>query len=409
MKIFGLQIGKNKDKEVRGINYNIPYGDALQFGTWSNSSAMSISAVYRAVELISDNIAMLPIKVNISDIDHKNEVSDHPINLAIHNGLHTKYNLIKLLAQSVMLKGNGFAYIDRASDGRPLSLKYLDSNDVQIVYNKNVGDLYYTCALVSNKKIEPVNMIHLVKNSYDGINGISILSYANRSINIASQTENTAENYFSNGGNLSGVLTVQGGLSQQQRQEIKSSWNQAYTNGGSGLCILPGNMQYQPIQINPKDSQMLESRTYNVDDIARFFGINPLLLGSSTTSNYNTIEAIQQQFVLHTLQPYITMFEEEFNRKLLLPSEHNLSINLDETYLLKTDKQAEANYYSSLLSNGVMCVNEVRKKLGLNPIEGGDRHTIAYSDVTQNTINNNQGNKEEEDGEKTTSTIISEQ
>jgi len=97
-------------------------------------------------------------------------------------------------------------------------------------------------------------MIHLVKNSYDGVNGVSVLSFAARSIKLAGNTENSANSFFTNGCNLSGVLTVQGQLSDKQRSDIRTSWNQAYSNGGNGLAILQGNMDYKPIQLNAADS-----------------------------------------------------------------------------------------------------------------------------------------------------------
>ena len=99
-------------------------------------------------------------------------------------------------------------------------------------------------------------------------------------------------------------------------------------------------------------------------------------------------------FLLHTLQPYITLCEEEFTRKLFKPSENNLIVNFDETAILKTDKVALANYYGSLLDKGVLCVNEVRKELGYSEIEGGDKHTISYTKIEDNIINNS---KEKED------------
>ena len=388
MKIFGLEIRRNKE-EKRELEYISCTSTALPFGQLLNNySAMNISAVYRATELISESIAMLPIKIKITDKEHKEELESHSLNLVFQNkyGLMTRFNFIKLLIQSVILRGNGFAYIDRAEDGTVKALRFLESNDVNIFYKKGKEEsLYYTCNYIKGK-IEPINMIHLVKNSYDGVNGVSLISYASRSINLANSTENSANNFFKSGCNLSGVLTVQGQLTDRQKNDIRTSWNQAYTNGGSGLAILQGNMEYKPIQLSASDSQLLESRSYNVQDIARFFGINPILLGDLSHSSYSTLEAAQQEFLLHTLQPYIVMVEEEFTRKLTKPSEKNIEINLDETAILKTDKSALAKYYSTLLQNGVLCVNEVRKELGLSPINGGDKHVIPYSKITDNII-----------------------
>jgi HK97 family phage portal protein len=145
-------------------------------------------------------------------------------------------------------------------------------------------------------------------------------------------------------------------------------------------------MSYQPIQINAKDAQMIESRQFNVQDIARFFGISPVLLGDLSKTSYNTIEAVQNEFLLHTLQPYVTMVENEFNRKLLKPSEKRLSIILETNEILRIDKQAQANYYSTMINNGVLSRNEVRKELGYNPVEGGDELIIPFTDLSMNTI-----------------------
>lgn len=384
-------MGKDKDEEKRDstISYYSYGGESLPFSQIQNQyAAMNISAVYRAVEIISDSVAMLPIKIKQIDATHKEELQTHPLNMVFNNNLLSRYNLIKLLIQSVMLKGNGFAYIHRAADGTATELQFLESGDVNIFYNKQKEELYYTCNIISKKKIEPCNMIHLVKNSYDGVNGVSVLSFAARSIKLAGNTENSASSFFTNGCNLSGVLTVQGQLNDKQRSDIRTSWNQAYSNGGNGLAILQGNMSYQPIQLNAADSQMLESRQFNVTDIARFFGISPVLLGDLTHANYNSIEAMQQMFLLHTLQPYITLIEEEFTRKLFKPSENNLVVNFDETALLKTDKEKLANYYAKLLEKGVLCVNEVRREMGYSEIEGGEKHLIAYTKIEDNVINN---------------------
>ena len=184
---------------------------------------MNISAVYRATEIISDTIAILPIKVKVKNSEHKENLDGHSINLVFKNGtgLINRYNFMKLLVQSVILKGNGYAYIERANDGRVIGLRFLESSDVTINYNKQLNKLDYTCSLVSKKHINPEDMIHLVKNSYDGINGVSVLSYAKRIIDISNNTENSANSFFSNGCNLGGIITVQGNLTEKQKQDIR--------------------------------------------------------------------------------------------------------------------------------------------------------------------------------------------
>ena len=396
---YGFMERPNQN-EKRDLEYVSSFSDALQFGQlFNNSKAMNLSAVYRCTELISDSVAMLPIYVSKEDL----VIDNHPVALIFSdngNNIISKFNFIKLLIQSVILKGNGFAYISRANDGRVTNLRFLEASDVIINYDKYKNILYYTCDLISRgKKIEPINMIHLFKNSYDGVNGISVLSYATRTIGNANATENSAKAFFDNGANLSGVLTVQGQLSAKQKEDIRSSWTQAYANGGNGLAVLQGNMTYQPIQLSSADAQMIESRQFNVEDIARFFGVNPLLLGLQGSASYASLEMVQNDFLVHTLQPYITMVEAEFTRKLLKPSEMGLKVNLDENAILRVDKAAQANYYGSLLDKGVLSINEVRKELGYQSIgEDGDKHLIAYTKIEDNQIEskNNEDKKDSE-------------
>lgn len=396
MKILGYEINlrkleQPKDTESRSA-FSGFYGDALTF-TNSNISAgaSNLSAYYRGVDIISDNIAILPIKAMFRDGESNNV---HPLNLILDN----HYLLVKMLIESVINRGNGFAYIYRNPDGSVRGLRYLNPNDVSINYDKNRPErLSYNCSLVSAKPIEPCNMIHLKRKTVDGVNGVSIVSYASRTLGIAHATENAAKDFFSSGCNLSGVLTVQGNLSDAQRTQIRESWNSAYCSGGSGgIAILQGNMAYQPVQLNSEDSQLLQSRVFNVAEISRYLGISPVLLGDLTgASAYGSIEQIQQQFLLHTLQPYIVMIEEEFTEKLLKPSEKgNMRINLDEKALLRTDKSTQANYYSTLINSGILSVNEARKEMGYMPIENGDKHFVAFTDIAQNTIEGNNDGKD---------------
>lgn len=382
---------RNRKQEQRGLDnpdaYIVsPYSSlGLTFGDMVRQrSSMSISAVYRCVELISDAVAMLPIRVK-----QGNEVvGNHSLYNVFDNrdNIIGKYNLIKLLIQSVLLRGNGFAYIERNGDGSVKNLRYIETGDVSINYDKQKNTLYYQCALISNKRIEPINMLHLRKNTYDGVNGISVISYADNSLQITKASEASAQNFYSKGGNLSGVLTVQGQLNAQQRQDIINNWNTAYSGGGQGIAVLQGNMNYQPIQVNARDAQLIEARQYNVRDIARFFGVAPSMLGDNEGASYGSVEANQQAFILHTVMPYVSMCEAEFSRKLLKGTETNFKIDLDETYLLKADKQATANYYSAMVNNGILTRNEARRELGYSDVDGGDKLIMAYTKIDDNTI-----------------------
>lgn len=399
-------------KEVRSTEpiydyYPDTLGDALLFGKIKTSNlAQNLSAVFRAVDLISDGIAMLPIQVKNTDKSHIQTIDGHSLNLVFSDGSNvmTRYQFMKNLISDVLLKGNGFAMIEREKNGQVTGLRYVQPNDVQIHYNERVLDkgkrLYYTTTL-STKKIEPINMIHLLKWSKDGVQGLSALMFADRTLKLSQASENSALSLYDNNCNVNGVITVQGQVTREQRQQIKKAWNESVGQYGNGIAVLQGNMEYQPISLNSKDSQLLESRLFQVEEIARFFGINPILLGDLKYASYNTIEAAQQEFILHTLMPFIYIVQEEFTRKLFRPSEANkYAIGLDTSVLLKADKNAMATYYKSMLSAGVYCINEVRLELGLPEIEGGDKHVIPYTKIEDNTFNAATEEKEENEVEE---------
>lgn len=368
---------------VQSVNTGLLFGNLFQ-----NGNSLTLSAVYRCVELISDSVAILPISIETKDGKY---LPNHQLYQVFDNrdNLLDKYTFIKMLVQSVLLKGNGFAYINRYQDGSVKSLRFIESNDVSINYNKETGKLYYTAPLISKKQIEPINMVHLKKFSYDGINGISVLSFASNSVKNSKNTEQSASDFFSNGRNLSGILKVNSPLTPQQTKDIKKAWSETYTSNGQGIAVLQGNMDFQSISVDSADAQMIESRHFNVVDICRFFGVNPVLLGEEGGSQYGVVESLQREFVLHTLMSYVKMVEEEFNRKLLKLSEINdINIKLEIEFLLKANKKEEAEYLVALSNNGLLTPNECRLQLGYQPIEGGDQLHIAFSDVNQNTINN---------------------
>lgn len=395
-----------KKKEKRNINDLgvVTWSDALMYGIVPNRfAAMNISAVFAATNLIANTIAMLPMKVLTSKEGDTNEIDNHPLKLVFGNNannLLSRFTLLKQVIQSVILKGNAFVYIQRASDGTVIGLRFVEAGDVSINYSKEKNELYYDCKLVSKRHIEPINMLHFVLHSYDGINGISLFSYASRTIALTNASENSAKSFFENGMNVSGLLKVNTPITEKQKGEIRQSWQQAYNGNGGGLAIINANMDYQQLQLSPEDSQLLASRQYNVSDIARFFNINPLLIGGQSGATYSSLEMMQNAFLVHTLQPYIAMIECELNRKLLKPSENYLSIILETNDLLRIDKSNQASYYKTMVDAGILSRNEVRKELGYNAFEGGDDHTIAYSDANQNTLENKDNNTPQEEDEK---------
>lgn len=387
-----------KKTETRGIDYV----NANTFGTGisqsifaNNIPATSLSAIYAAIELISNSIAELPIYVKYIDEASKSDIiKEHAVINALHSSQLTKFMLIKQLVSDMLLYGNGYAYINRAGDGTPLNIIYCVPGSVSPVYNDKTRQLYYLCPLITTAKVEPINIIHLFKNTVNGYDGKGVLQYAAQTIKLANYTEKSAASFFASGCNLGGILTTDNPrLTDQQKESIKTGWQQAHGGDNpNGIAVLEAGMKYQPVAVNGKEAQLLETRLFNLQEIARFFNISPTLLGDLTKSSYNTLEAANMEFLTHTLMPIITLIQDEFKRKLLKPSERNLYIDIEEAYIVKPDKASLANYLSTLTTHGIISINEARQQLGYNPIENGDTHMIPFTNLDQNTIENKDKN-----------------
>ena len=405
-----FNFGKKKEErsaDVHPITYEDVYGVSGGFSIFKqhNSFALSLSAVYSAVELISNSIALLPIQVKFKDDKGEPQVnSEHELNLAFNNNDMSKYMIIKMMVVDMLLFGNGYALIER-SGGHVTGIRYLESNDVQVQWDKYKKKLYYTCNTVAGKIIQPENILHIYKNSRDGHTGIGVLKYAARTIDLANYTENSSLDYFAKGLNVTGIVHAKQPMNKIQAQQALNSIEGNVNADKAYYKFLPFDIDFQPLTQNAKDAQMIETRLFNVSEIARFFNISPVLLQDLSKSSYSTVEAANLQFLTQTLLPYISIIEAEFNRKLV--GEENIFIDLDEREFLRTDSQSTANYLQTLTSSGIMTVNEAREQLGLPRVENGDSLVIPYSDVSQNTINNettqnneNQDTKETEDNKE---------
>ena len=358
---------------------------------------IGIPTFLRCVQMISGDVARMPISV----LDKVNNTIEHSVDLLWDgSGLLTKYDMIRQLVQSTLLHGNGYLYIDRAEDGTAVGLRWLPSYRVSIAYNEARGTLYYLCSDVSANAIEPVNMVHLKFFTADGVNGKSVGAVFDEALELIHETNDSAHSYFGNKCNLNGIINVAGALNDEQTKGIKKSWREVYTGEGGGIAVLQGNMTYQPISSNAKDSQMLESREAGVVEVCRMFGINPVLLGVNSGAKYSTFEAAMREYVNRTLMFYVVMLEEELNRKLFTPSDRRrgLHVDLNENSLLRADKSAESSYYNTLVSGGILTTNEARHELGYQPMEGGDDLRVAWSDANQNKLSgdNSEGDQPED-------------
>lgn len=377
------------DTDTNSVPFALTY-----YQNYANYSSMSLSAVFAAVEIISNSLASLPIHIK----DLNGNIIDHPLNKIFYNSLLTKFTLIKQLVQDMLINGNGIAYIERRN-GQPYSLIYCPKSTYTINYDPNTRKLTYSIPSISSKPILPKDVIHILKNSINGVEGKGLIYYASRMLSTANAAENQANGYFESGCGINGILKSSKHLSKKQQQDIQSAWNMAHTGtNASNLAVLPVDLDYIALGNSAADSQLLETRLFTVQEVARFFSISPVLLQDLSHSSYSTLEASQLEFLVHTLQPYIELIQDEFNRKLC--PEKNVVIDLDELHMLKADKAATASYLSTLVGGGILSINEARHYLGYEDIENGDKHIIPYTNINNNTIENNDTNSIEESDDK---------
>lgn len=396
----------NKKKpEQRGldfISFSLP-SPKLEL----NVSPLALSALFRGIMLISDSISTLPFSVKKIKKGNVTKMYNHPLNLIFTDKSDmnlTFQQFIKMIVQEMLLKGNSYAYVYRNGDGSVKKLRFLRNDDVIIDYDEIRDKLYYKATKVVKGRIEPVNMLHFKKFSYDGINGISIVKMAWRVLKISTAAEQSALATFESGGQKIGYLKSSVPIGAEQKQQLLNDWNNAYGGTSAGdysrIAVLGNNIDYHSISSSSDETELLSTRQFSVDEIARFLGISPVLLGDLSHSSYNTIEAALLQFLSQTLSPYIALIECEMSKKLFKPSEPDLRVDIDDYAVLLSDKATLSNYYSTLVSNGIMSINEAREALSLPVKEGGDELLIPYTDLAQNTVGTDDSQNTDEQTEK---------
>lgn len=362
----------------------------------SRSNPMLLSTVYRCVDLISDSVATLPLETyRIDSKGFKTLYLEHPVYDLLHlepNDLMSKYTFLKGLVVSVLLTGNGYAYIERGAEGRVEQLIFVppslvtpqDIPDREGVYRR----WYYVSpyrgmrfGISGQGWVEPRDMVHVLNLSYDGLIGKSTLSHAAETIGIAVQGEANAKSYFEGGGNISGILTVEGPpMKKEQKDQIYEAWENRVRNNPNGIVVIEGNMEYKSITISPRDAQLLESRQFSVIDICRFFSVSPVKAFDLSKSSYNTLEASQLSYLSETVMPYLVKIEEELNRKLFFKEERRLvRCEFDTSEFLRTDKASQAEHLVKMFQIGAITPNEIRRTNNLSPVEGGDQAFVQLN------------------------------
>ena len=377
------------------LNYN-------GFSTYKTSLALTLSAVYRCVEVITNGVASLPVKLYRVDGDGYKHELDNELSYVLSKRPSEKMNsftFYKLIVKDILMNGNAYALIKR-ENGKVTGLVYVPAGLVSPI--DKIDHIEY---MVTGMKptVHQRDILHFMNYTDNGVFGISVLTYARRTLGIADGGEKSAENFYKSGSCTSGFLKFDGPSSGKQREEILSAWNQATggpNSGPNGIAVLPANVNYTQLSVDPADAQLLESREFSVIEICRFFGVSPWKCFDLTKSNYNNSEMAELSFLNDTLRPLLTKIELELETKLF-PGQTDYDVKFDVNEMLRTDQKSHAEYLTKMFNLGVLSPNEIRRELDMEAVDGGDIH-VAQINLTSiknlETINATADNrlKEEE-------------
>jgi len=298
--------------------------DVQTVGT-SQSGAMKLSTVNACVECITNSISKLPIF--IMDGNTREHIK-HPILKLLTERPNEAMNAStykKLIETNRLLCGNGYALIVRDRlNARPRELIPLNPNYVRPYFDDS-GVLWYVFTNPKTgemRKLNNFDVLHYKAYSEDGINGISVLSRASEVINTAKATQNYENKLYTQNARPSGILKVATELGSPAKEKIRQEWEKIYSGSNNAFrtAILDLGLEYQQISMSNKDTQFVESKNISIEDISRFFGV-PLYKINSGKQSYSSNEQNGIEYVVNTLHPIITQYEEENTYKLLFDSE----------------------------------------------------------------------------------------
>ena len=415
---------KSRDKPTNstvGSAYTFYMGGSTAGKYVNERSAMQMTAVYSCVRILAEAVAGLPLHLYRYTKDGgKEKAIDHPLYLLLHdepNPEMSSFVFRETLMTHLLLWGNAYAQIIRNGKNEVIALYPLMPNKMSVDRDEN-GQLYYTYQRSNDEAptmggssviLKPQDVLHIPGLGFDGLVGYSPIAMAKNAIGMAIACEEFGAKFFANGAAPSGVLEHPGTIKDPGR--VREAWQSQF--GGSSnsgkVAVLEEGMKYTPISISPEQAQFLETRKFQINEIARIFRVPPHMVGDLEKSSFSNIEQQSLEFVKYTLDPWVIRWEQSLMRALLTQDEKKMyfaKFNLDG--LLRGDYQSRMNGYAIGRQNGWMSANDIRELENLDRIpteEGGDLYLIngnmlpmknagAFADI--NTDNGKEETPDEE-------------
>ena len=394
MGIFsGLFRSRDKpENRTVGSSYAFYLGSSSAGKSVTERSAMQMTAVYACVRILSEAIAGLPLHLyQYNENGGKEKAVDHPLYRLLHdepNPEMSSFVFRETLMIHLLLWGNAYAQIIRNGKGEIIALYPLIPNKMSVNRDSN-GRLYYEYTRATEEaptmkgstvRLSPADVLHIPGLGFDGLVGYSPIAMAKNAIGLAIATEEYGSKFFANGAQPSGVLEHPGTLKDPSR--VRDSWQSTF--GGSGnankVAVLEEGMKYTPISISPEQAQFLETRKFQINEIARIFRVPPHMVGDLEKSSFSNIEQQSLEFVKYTLDPWVVRWEQSIQRTLLRPEEkRDYFVKFNVEGLLRGDYQSRMNGYATARQNGWMSANDIRELENLDRIpteDGGDWYLI---------------------------------
>ena len=375
--LFRYRVGKYDSQAIPnelGI-----FGHTISGANVNEATALTISTVYACTYKIASTLASLNLDIyerNGRNIDVANVHPAFDVIKYKPNEYQTAFEFWETIISHAVLNGCGYALIERDDRGYATQLIGLDYYDVdrkfvngQPVFSvKNVG------------MVQPENMLEICN-----LQRKSPIRLHRENLGLAKSAEEFGAEYFGSGGQMTGILSSDQPLRKEQMDIIQQSWNKAQSQAGTKL--LPFGFKYSRISISPDEAQFIETRKFQAEEICRIFSVPPALVQLESQTTYNNVEQQNLQFARHTVTPWAKRIEQEIDRKLLQARERPelySKFNLNDLY--RGDMQSRAAFYTQMLQNGVLNINEVRQKEDMNPTEGGDSHVIQVNQLALNKL-----------------------
>ena len=386
MSIFsGLFRSRDKPKNRVGGGWSFLFGGTTSGKVVNERTAMQTSAVYACVRILAESVAGLPLHVYERTANgSKSTKPSHPLYRLLHdepNREMTSFVFRETLMSHLLLWGNAYAQIIRDGRGFPIALYPLLPDRVAVDRNES-GELVYTYQSDKGQvKLRRENILHIPGLGFDGLIGYSPIAMAKNAVGLALATEDYGAAFFANGANPGGVLEHPGVIKPEQADRLRESWQSQF--GGANahkVAVLEEGLKFHQMSIPPEQAQFLETRKFQINEIARIFRVPPHMVGDLEKSSFSNIEQQSLEFVKYTLDPWVVRWEQSLQQALILPSEKAtifIKFNLDG--LLRGDYQSRMQGYSTGIQNGFMSVNDVRGLEDMNLLtaeEGGDLHFV---------------------------------